>query len=436
MNAADMHRIRLSLPYYETEGWSATVLCVGAAYQDGPRDEALLATLPAGLKLQQTGALPRRLCRLFGIGNLGLRSFLHVFFASLRLIRKERPALILFSTTQFALFPQARLWQMLFGIPCVIDLHDPWVTDAYDKPGAPPPPGGWKYRVASAFAKTLEGFSFRRLAGMIAVSQVYLQDLRARYPWFAQIPSLVLGFGASEGDLAAARALYPPTAHPTTQEKPAAEGAPLVHLVYTGAAGPSLHRILPEFLAGVALFKQQKPAAAARLRIHFVGTSYVAPGKGAPCILPLAEALGIASLVTEIPHRVGHLECLARQCGAEALLLPGSVDPAYSPSKLYPYFLSGRPILALAPAESVLAKLLAQLSCSRFIPLSLDTPQGACAELVASALTDLLEGRPLEALEQRNLAHFTREFLAPSLVHKQCAFFNTLLSSATALPQQ
>jgi hypothetical protein len=351
------------------------------------------------------------------VGNLGLRSLLHVFLRGLVLLRREKPDLVLFSTTQFALFPLARVWTALTGVPCVVDLHDPWVTDAYELPGAPRPPGGWKYRFARLSARLLEGWSFRRLAGMISVSEIYLQQLRSRHRWFAGIPGTVLGFGASEADLAAA-----PSA-------PAGPRPSTVSVVYTGASGPCLNRLLPEFLSGLALLRSRDPAAAARLRVHFIGTSYVAAGSGHPSVLPLAVAKGLGDLVLETPHRVGHLECLARQRDADLLLLPGSTDPAYSPSKLYPYLLSGRPILALAPPHGVLAALLSRLRSSRFIPVDPASAPGSAAPLICAALADAAAGRPVEDLSARDTTLFREEFLSRSLVRRQCAFLSGVLKS-------
>ena len=418
MNAADMQRVRMSLPYYAENGWAASVLCVKASVQDGPREDALLRTLPPEIPIQAVGALPLGLCRLFGVGNLGLRSLPHMAFAGFRIIRRERPDLVFISSTQFALFPLARLWSILCGVPCVIDLQDPWVTEAYSKPGAPRPPGGWKYRFASVSARLLEGWSFRRLAGLISVSNHYIQDLRARHPYFSKVPCLVLGFGASEADLEAA----PPP--------PSASRQTIVSVVYTGASGPCLNRILPEFLEALALLRKNMPDAASRLRIHFVGTSYVAKGQGRPSVTPLAEKLGVADLVIETPHRIGHLECLAHQRDADVLLLLGSADPAYSPSKLYPYLLSGRPILALAPVGSVLEGLLHDLASSRLISLDLESPPGSAAPQIAAALADASAQLPIEELSARNHTLFQTEFLARSLVRRQCTFFTGVLNSS------
>lgn len=420
-NTADLHRVRMSLPHYQAHGWIPSVLCVGADHQDSPREEALLNTIPAEVTIHRTGALPLSLCARLGVRNLGLRAFPHLFFAGLKLLRRDRPDLVFFSTTQFALLPLARLWYALTGIPCVVDLQDPWVTDAYSKPGAPRPPGGWKYRVAHLQARLLEGWSLRRIAALMTVSADYTRDLARRHRWFDTIPSDVIVFGASKTDQEAA------CPHP---RKP--DG--LVHVVYTGVAGFSLAKALDELLGGLALLRERDPAAAAKLRLHFIGTNYCAEGEGAPVVTPKAKALGISDLVDEIPHRVGHLECIARQREADLLLLPCSLDPAYSPSKLYPYIHAGRPILALVSRDSVLERLLGYLNCAHRIDFSPESPAGACAGQIAEALARAARGSPVEDVAARNHARFTAEYDAEALAARQCELFDIARASKGRRP--
>src|SRR3954447_5347133 len=81
MNAPDLQRARMSLPYYRENGWEPIVLTVDPAVLDGSREEALLTTIPAGIHIHRCGALPLKASRIFGLGNLGLRSWLHLLFS-------------------------------------------------------------------------------------------------------------------------------------------------------------------------------------------------------------------------------------------------------------------------------------------------------------------------------------------------------------------
>jgi hypothetical protein len=171
-------------------------------------------------------------------------------------------------------------------------------------------------------------------------------------------------------------------------------------------------------------YRASKPVEAGRLRFHFVGTSYVAYGKGRPSVVPLAMEFGVADQVDEIPHRIGFLEALRLQLDADILLLPGSSDPAYSPSKVYLYYLADRPILGLVFKGSVMEKLLTELSCAYLVSFS-EREEKREAEGSIHRFFDLaLSGFPAGSLPERNRAYFDAHFLARELTREQCVLFD------------
>lgn len=420
INAPDMQRVRMSLPYYRACGWEPVVLCVGDESSDGVREPALAQTVPPAVRIVRVPALPRRWTRWFGVGNLGLRCWLPFLFAGLRLIHREKINLVFFSNTQSVTFTLGRIWRFFCGAPYVFDMQDPWRTDYYERPGSRPPPGGWKYQFARLTAWLLEGWSFRRVAGVISVSPHYLADLGARYPRVAHLPSAVIGFGASRLDHAHALAL------------PQAAGrfsraAGERHLLYTGASGPVTPHALTVLFDGLKRYRLRQPDRARRLRFHFLGTSYVAPGEGKYSVLPLAKLCGVEDQIEEIPHRLGHLECLRLQHEADVLLLPGSSDLAYSPSKVYPYYLSGRPILGLVCRNSVLERLLEELSCAHLVRFSAAAPDDDAREQLGRFFDLVFDGFPPGSLPARNEAYFNTHYLAETLTGRQCALFDRVV---------
>lgn len=421
VNAPDLQRVRMSLPHYRAAGWEPIVLCVGDAWQEGTREPELERTLPGDVTIVRTPAFARRWTRWLGIGNLGLRCWLHFLFIGSRLIRRERIDLVFFSNTQFVTFTLGRLWRAWHGVPYVLDMQDPWRTDYYSREGSRRPPGGWKYQFARLSAWLLEGWSFGRVSGIMSVSPDYIADLRARYRHLADVPAAVIRFGASRRDLADALALPSPA---LTFSRAQGE----IHFLYTGAAGPVTPHAVNVLFAGLQQYRAAHPERAARLRFHFYGTSYVGPGEGKKAVLPLAEAHGVADLVDEIPHRLGHLECLRLQRGADILLLPGSSDLAYSPSKIYPYYVAERPILAVVFRDSVLESILLDLQCAVMVTFrENDSPAPACAVL-AAFFDAALAGFPAGTLPARRDAYFAEHFLAESLTHAQGRLFDAALA--------
>ena len=147
VNTPDMQRIRMSLPHFVDAGWEVVILTVDDREPLAPVEPDLLATIPRAVRVLRAGAFSRSWSRFVGVNNLGLRTLPFLYLAGRDLLSRQAFDLIYFSTTQFIVCTLGRLWRAEFGAPYVIDLQDPWLSDYYQQPGAPPPPGGWKYRV-------------------------------------------------------------------------------------------------------------------------------------------------------------------------------------------------------------------------------------------------------------------------------------------------
>jgi hypothetical protein len=425
LNTPDMQRIRMSLPYYRANGWEPVVLTLEDKYQDGVREPELLATLPPEVRIIRIPAIPVRAARWCGLGNTGLRMLPYLLWHGSRLLRKEKFDLVFFSNTQFVTFPLGRLWRRWFGVPYVIDIQDPWRTDYYERSDSRSPPGGWKYQFARLQAWLLEGWTYRLVGAVMSVSPSYVADLRARYPSFARVPAEIIGFGGSREDLlhASSHLLAQPLFNRDKGE---------IHLLYTGASGPVMPHSLCVLFDGFRRYRESRPERAARLRFHFVGTSYVAPGQGRPSVVPVAVDCGVADAVEEIPHRIGHLEAMRWQRQADVLLLPGSSDLAYSPSKIYPYFLTGRPILGLVFRNSVMEHLLDELGCAFMVRFANQEPKDQAYADLATFFDLVIAGFPPGSLRARNEEMFKRSYLAEELTHRQCALFDRLTSPRNA----
>lgn len=416
-SAPDMQRVRMSLRHYRDFGWEPVVLCVDDAWLAGAREPELMKTVPADVQIIRTPALPLHWTRWFGVRSIGLRCWLHFLFIGSKAIRRECIDLVFFSNTQFITFTLGRLWRAWHGTRYVIDVQDPWRHENYARPGARPPPGGQKYRFARLQARLLEGWTYARVSAVMSVSQHYIDDLRSRYPVLRDIPSDVIRFGASRCDIEIAKRLLPP-AH-NHERKPGE-----VHILYTGAAGPIIPHAVNVLFEGLRSYRLHAPERARLLRFHFVGTSYVASGAGSVSIMPFANACGVADQVEEIPHRIGHLESIRRQCEADVLLLPGSVDPAYSPSKVYPYILSGRPVLCLVFRRSVLEALVEELGCEHIVRFDEDGPKddayAALSAFFERALGGLVHNEP----SQEKKASYENRLSVETLTRAQCELFD------------
>jgi glycosyltransferase involved in cell wall biosynthesis len=341
VNAADMHRVRLALPHLRAHGWEPVVLALAPETIEGAVLEPLLGkTYPADIRIVRTRGLSHRLTRPLGFGGLWLRAGRALRLAGDALLAAEKFDLVFFSTTRFDAFALGPRWLKRHGIPYVLDYQDPWVNDYYARTGTPPPGGRLRYALFHRRALRTEPGVLRRAAGLVSVSPAYIEDLARRYPWFDRRRAEILPFGSSPLDLELAAALRPD--HPIIPEHDGFQ-----HLVYAGRAGPDLAPALRLLFRGLADLRRDHPRTAARLRLHFIGTSYAPPALARPTVLPVAAEFALAETVREHPARVPYLEALHYLTRADAVLALGSDDPSYNPSKIVPCLFARRPLLAV-----------------------------------------------------------------------------------------
>ncbi|MGD1030236.1 MAG: glycosyltransferase [Opitutaceae bacterium] len=422
-NAPDMQRVRMSLPYYRANGWEPVVLAVGSDWQGCLLDDELLDTLPPEVRIVRTRAFSPRWTRRVGVGNMGLRAWPFFFWRGTRLLGRERFDLVFFSTSQHIAFTLGPIWKRWFGVPYVLDVQDPWRTGYYEREGARNPPGGWKYQFARFQAWLFEGWCFRNAAAIMSVSDRLIEDLRSRHPRLARTPGAALPFGASRNDFA--RAALKPGPGGTRPR-----GAGERHLVYTGVSGPVMSQALLVLFTGLRRYRERFPEKAGRLRLHFIGTSYGLPGQQRPSVLPIAEQCGTADLVEEILPRTGFLNSIRLQRDAGTLLLLGSNDPDYSPSKVFQYYLAERPILGLVLHGSIMEALLDRLSCAFLVRFRETGPGDDTCDELARAFDRILDDRLMAGLPPRNEAFFRENFLADESARRQCALFESAASAS------
>ncbi|RZJ63477.1 MAG: hypothetical protein EOO47_28520, partial [Flavobacterium sp.] len=199
-NAADMQRIRMSLPYFKEFGWDAEVVTVDPAHSDMTKDELLLTNIPSEINIHQVQAFEKKWTSKLGLGSIALRSlwFYKKYVDSL--LEKHHFDLIYFSTTQFPVMVLGNHWKKKYHIPSVIDMQDPWHSTYYENKSKSERPA--KYWFSYRLNKFLEPIAMKNVDGLISVSQGYLDTLVERYPNLENVPKKVITFGAYEADLA------------------------------------------------------------------------------------------------------------------------------------------------------------------------------------------------------------------------------------------
>lgn len=411
-NTADMQRVRMSLPYFAENGWDAEVIAVDPQYVDLAKDNLLMESIPAEIKIHSIKAFPKRITSQLGFGSIAYRCMLQVHQKAVKLLQQGKFDLVYFSTTQFQVCILGRIWKKRFGIPYVIDMQDPWHSEYYrDKPKSQQPP---KYRFSYQLNKFLEPLAMKAVSGLISVSPDYIDVLKARYPQMASIPSAVITFGAFEPDAEIA------AKHQHDFQR--LLDASAKNIVYIGRGGMDMHSAIQP------VFEAVKQALVTddsfrELRFYFIGTSYMPEAESKPTILPLAERFGLEKQVTEITGRIGYYHALATLQQADALFIPGSDDPQYTASKIYPYLLSGKPLLAVFNAGSSAIGILKEFGPTGVYSYN-GTPQLTCS--IQSFLKSVVAGDIARPVYN---AAAIEKYAARTMARRQCGLFNSVISA-------
>jgi len=343
-----MQRIRTSLPYFKEFGWDATVVTVDEKYSEMVKDDLLLQSVPEYTKIYKIKALNKKLTSKFGLGTLSLRALWYYRQKVNAILKKEKYDLIYFSTTQFPVCILGAYWKKRFGVPYVIDMQDPWHSNYYkDKPKEQQPAKYWfSYRLH----KYLEPIAMKQVDGLISVSENYIDDLKSRYQNLKQVPSATITFGAFSPDLKIA-------ADNKKKFKSLLQSG-FINVVYIGRGGMDMHKAIIPVFEALKKGLTDQPQLFNKLKLYFIGTSYAPAEKAIPTILPLAKKYEVDNIVIEVTGRISYYHTLVTLQEADALFIPGSDDPKYTASKIYPYLLTNKPLLTIFNKDSSAVKVI------------------------------------------------------------------------------
>ena len=337
---ASVHRARMFGYHLPEFGWKPIILTTDPSYYECQLDWELLDLLPEDLEIIKTKAFPTKPVRI--VGDVGLRS-LPWYYRAVHKLAAQRKIDFLHITipSNMAALLGPRVERTL-GIPYGIDYQDPWVPET--------PTGdrflskGW---ISNRLSHFLEPIAVRRARLITGINDAYFASVLSRNPELRQ-RAITAGMpiGGSDRDFDALR------------KKPrkaflfdADDGK--LHVIYAGALLPKAVDVLDRLLAALVLLRERNPQLAARLQFHFIGTGIFEgdPTRG-HCVQPHVKRYGLESMVTEMPSRIKYLDVLNHLEQSSAILVLGSTEIHYSPSKIYQGVMARRPMFALLHEES------------------------------------------------------------------------------------
>lgn len=410
VNSPDMQRVRMSLPYYKELGWEPVVLCVDDKFVPGYKDELLSETVPPDIEVCKVKAWPVEVTRKFGVGSLSIRSYYHFRKAGNKLLSTQKFDLVFFSTTLFHVCALGPYWKKKFGIPFIVDMQDPWRNDFFlTKPKAQRPPKFW---IAHKLNKTLEAYTMPHAAGVISVSQAYIDNLTDRYKQLRSKPTLLLPFGMSVKDFELVQ-------HKNISPQ-VLNGKKKISVVYMGAINKFF---LPMISAFFIAFKNCIPNPD-DYHFYFIGTNY-APHANNKTVKTIATELNIGHLVTEVPQRIPYFSALSTLMHADILFVPGSSDGDYNASKIYNNIFSGKPIFSIFNEKSLVRQAIEE------------TGAGVVVSVRDADSAETLTRRIEQAMPEFSRLHLRKsalkteglqKYMANAMVKSQVGFFNKVVA--------
>src|SRR5205809_7873464 len=161
---------------------------------------------------------------------------------------------------------------------------------------------------------------------------------------------------------------------------------------------PNSLSVLDRFLEALAVLRDSEPKVIERLRIHFVGTGKP-PDESEGFVHRRVQRLGLGRWVVEVPHRIGYIDVLNHLVHASAILILGSTEAHYTPSKVYQSVQAKRPIFALLHEQSTAVSVLRDSRAGRIVTFTDQTlPE---SKTLAGSLADFIRDAKCSAKDVR-----------------------------------
>lgn len=358
-NLAAVHRSRLWSLHLREFGWEPIIVTTHWDYYEEQLEFELLQLVPPDLKIVRTKAIPTKPLRI--VGDIGARGLLWHYRALVDLARSERLDFVHVTIPSGYSALLGRMVLEKTGVPYGIDYIDPWVHFA---------PGSDQFFTkawgSQRLAEALEPWAVKKAALITGINPLYFEGVIERNPHLAQQAVLAaMPYGGSEKDHEYVR-LNPRTAALFTAH------AGKFNLIYAGAMLPNAYTVLDRLLESIAVLRRKRPQLSRDFHLHFVGTGKSPSDPNGFNIRPYIERHDLGDCVSEYPQRVPYLEVLTHLDAASGILVLGSTEPHYSPSKIFQSLMSRRPVLALLHSQSSAVSILQSTNAASVVTLTED----------------------------------------------------------------
>ncbi|WP_143773878.1 glycosyltransferase family protein [Niastella vici] len=266
------------------------------------------------------------------------------------MVKKEKIDFIYIAIPSFYVALLGRWLHYSTGVKYGIDYIDPWV---HHFPGS-----DRKFSRAwfsTVLAKTLEPIAVKKASLITGVAEGYYMGVLERNMHLkGKCIAGAMPYGGEKNDFNILNKLQ---LQPYLFKKE----PNIIDVIYAGVLLPNAVEVFRCFCKEIydnkRLFEN--------VRFHFIGTGKVLNDPTAYYVKNLAaEFEGLwGNMIFEYPQRIPYLDVLIHLKAADGVLVIGSTQPHYTPSKVFQGALSGKPILALLHEQSTAKEVIEMSEC-------------------------------------------------------------------------
>lgn len=350
---ADMQRARVICRHLREWGWEPEVLAPDLSFQPAQCTEVNAdGFFDSATTVHEVSAKGGRLWDALGSTSISWRGLWPVLSKGNLLLERGHYDLVFFSTAHYMLSLAGTVWKKRFGVPFVLDLHDPWYARAVPRPELA---RGLRGKIWSALTSMSERASLASASGVTSVSPVYLQAIDSHYGsqkfvWQREGFHLVEPFGYEPDDGAAA----------VQGAQPDEAAGRQATIAYCGAGGRVMRASWTALCHALAEIRARNAALLDGIRFVFKGTSLHFRSGDPLEMIDRAREHRVEDCVTEEPARLSYADSIRLIANADATLLLGVDDPGYMASKLFSYLAQEKPLLAVVRRGSVMLPYLSE----------------------------------------------------------------------------
>lgn len=401
---AGVHRARHMMKWLPKFGWEPTLVSVDPKFYISRLDPELARLIPDDIDQVKVTAIPEKISRPFGVGDIGIRAYMQLGAAIERAAVEKRADVVFMTGSPFYPLLLSGRIKRNTGLPIILDFQDPWVT----KQGSDRPLFS-KGRVAHFLSHALEPMAVKHASFITSVSTIQNQQLADRYQYLHSSNMAAIPIGGDPEDFIALKKL----GH--TADRPSLLKPHKINFSYVGTLLPRAERVVRILFRALVEVKKTNPTLFDKIHFNFIGTSNQTAQGAAKLVMPLALEEGIEGSVSEYPARVPYLHALSTLVSSDAIMFIGSDEPHYTASKIYPGLMSGTPFISLFHEQSSAHHLLSTASGGLAFSFSSLEGPGTIVSDLASGLIEIAEGgKCLGEVDPKIYQDFTAESVAGS----------------------